>query len=262
MAKKKGKSIKGKINRSLKRMERNGWIKRTPAFLYDYEKKYPFFKDLEANHEIIKKEVISLLAYKDQIMSLEEYGGKNTKGGIHAVKWKSFVLKSGKYIEKNCQMCPETYRLLKKVPRIKQAFFSILEPEQHIKAHKGYYYGFLRYHLGVIIPNNNQNNECWIRINENLEDNEKYDKSSIIKGEKYYWREGEGIMFNDNYLHEAANESEQVRVVFFLDVVRKYPIWIDWLNRLLLYIAYNTKQLKKMAKNAEVNFEFKPIEEF
>ena len=113
--------------------------------------------------------------------------------------------------------------------------------------------------MGVIIPNNNANNECWIRINEDFEDNENYDKSTIDKGEKYYWKNGEGIIFNDNYLHEAFNESDQVRVVLFLDVVRRFPWWFDWFNSLLLSLAFRTKQVKKIAKNAEIDFDFNPV---
>ena len=255
----KRKTLKGKINGLLKDLEANGYLKRTPAFIPNYQKDYPQFKVLEDNYETILKECTKLLEFKDQITNLEELGGKKTKGGIHAVKWKSFMLKSGGYIDKNCELCPDTTRLLKQVPRIKQAFFSILDPHQHIQTHKGYYYGFMRYHLGIIIPNNNMNNECWIRINEDKKDNDNYDKSSIIKGEKYFWRNGKGIIFNDNYLHEAYNESDEVRVVLFIDVVRKFPWWFDWFNHLLLTLAFKTKPVRKIAKNAEINFDLKPV---
>ena len=32
------------------------------------------------------------------------------------------------------------------------SFFSILGPHQHLRAHWGYYKGFLRYHLALVVP--------------------------------------------------------------------------------------------------------------
>jgi beta-hydroxylase len=195
------------------------------------------------------------MIHKDQLHDIAGAGGKRTKGGIHAVKWKSFMFKAGTFIPENCALCPQTAALLQRIPRIKQAFFSILDPDQHIKTHKGYYYGFLRYHLGLIIPYHNQHKECWIRIHADPDDNRRYDKSSIVKGEKYHWQEGKGILFNDNYLHEAANESDQLRVVLYLDVIRKYPWWLDWFNLLLLNIGYSSAPVKRIAKDARVKLQ-------
>src|SRR5687768_10908719 len=53
---------------------------------------------------------------------------------------------------KNCKKCPETLRLIEKIPGMKTAFFSILAPQKHLPAHRGPFNGVLRYHLGLIIP--------------------------------------------------------------------------------------------------------------
>ncbi|NIP29217.1 MAG: aspartyl/asparaginyl beta-hydroxylase domain-containing protein, partial [Candidatus Dadabacteria bacterium] len=62
--------------------------------------------------------------------------------------WKTYFL-AGYGIEskENCKRCPETARILKKIPGMKTAFFSILSPKKHIPAHKGPFNGVLRYHL-------------------------------------------------------------------------------------------------------------------
>ena len=60
-------------------------------------------------------------------------------------------------------------------------------------------------------------------------------------------------MFNDNYVHDASNESDQIRVVLWLDAVRKFPFWINWLNSLALFIAYKNKTVQKVAKDAVVH---------
>ena len=241
-----------KINNMILNLEQKGWVKRTPGFIHDYEKTYPYFKELEANHAIIEKECRNLLAIKENIPDTRTLGGKDTKGTIHDIKWKSFMFKSGTFIKENCELCPETTRLLKKIPRVKQVFFSILDPNQHIKPHKGYYRGFLRYHLGVIIPNNNEDKKCWIRINDDFETNEANDRTKMAEGETYYWKNGEGIMFNDIYLHEAANETDEVRIVLFIDVMRKFPLVFDLINKFLMFLAYFNKDVRAVAKNARL----------
>jgi hypothetical protein len=51
--------------------------------------------------------------------------------------------------------------------------------------------------------------------------------SIIDQGEKYYWHNGEGVIFDDAYLHDAKNDSDEVRVVMWIDVRRKMPWWLQ-----------------------------------
>jgi beta-hydroxylase len=97
------------------------------------------------------------------------------------------MLKSGRFIEENCALAPKTAAILRRAPIVSNAFLSILEPHQYITPHFGYYKGFVRYHLGVIIPNDNADNACWLRVNADANDNAQRDKSLIDRGEKYYW---------------------------------------------------------------------------
>lgn len=240
------------VNNFFRFLEKKGLIERTPAFLRDYESTYPFFKELELNHAIVEKECRNLLEFREQLHNIEGIAGGKTVGGIHNIQWKSFMFKGGSFVEENCQLCPETAAILKRIPRIKQAFFSILYPNQYIRPHRGYYHGFMRYHLGVIIPNNNQDKKCWLRIHDDEVDNDNFDRETIVKGEKYFWENGKGIIFNDNYIHDASNESDEIRVVLWIDVIRNLPAWFDWFNVLLMNIGYRTKKVKKIAENAKV----------
>jgi aspartyl/asparaginyl beta-hydroxylase (cupin superfamily) len=174
-----------------------------------------------------------------------------TSGGIHQIAWKSFMFKSGEFIDENCALAPKTAALLRGIPGVYTAFFSVLEPQQHIKAHWGYWKGFVRYHLGVVIPDNNRDRKCWIRINPQAQARTG-DRETIAQGEKYYWREGEAVLFDDTFLHEAANESDSVRVVLFLDVARKM-IWpLAMLNRFFLWIAHQDKSVREIRANAKI----------
>jgi ornithine lipid ester-linked acyl 2-hydroxylase len=239
-----------KANRVFRWLESKNIIRKTPNIILDYKKDYPFLPILEDNYDIIRKECENILLHKSEITDVSRLMGNYTKGGIHTIKWKSFMLKSGKFVEENCKHCPETRKLLAQIPKVRTAFFSILDPNQYITPHEGYFDGFMRYHLGVIIPNNNANGECWIRIANSVIDK----KQISILGDKYYWKNGEGVIFNDNYTHDAENKSNEVRVILWLDIERKLPFILSLINTFILNIAYSTKGVKQVAKNSVVKF--------
>jgi aspartyl/asparaginyl beta-hydroxylase (cupin superfamily) len=130
-------------------------------------------------------------------------------------KWKTFFLYGyGFKSQANCARCPETARLCATIPGMKTAFFSILSPHKHIEEHRGPYKGVLRYHLGLLIPE--PNDGCRIRVDEDVRN----------------WSEGGSLIFDDTYEHEAWNETDEVRVVLFVDFVRplRFPAnAVNWL---------------------------------
>jgi beta-hydroxylase len=232
--------------------ERRGWISPSPAFDRGYHAYYPALAKLEAGYPAVREECLALLEKKERLPDMTALGGSYTQTGIHTARWKVFLFKSGDFVPENCARCPKTAALLRDIPGLYTAFFSILDPHEVITPHFGYYKGFLRYHLGVLIPNDNADLSCWLRVNPDAKANAARDRSAIEKGEVYYWHDGEGIVFDDNYLHDAQNGSDQVRVVMWLDLARPMPLPLALLNRLCLWIAYREKSLQKIQKNALV----------
>ncbi|HEY8253093.1 MAG TPA: aspartyl/asparaginyl beta-hydroxylase domain-containing protein, partial [Rhizomicrobium sp.] len=208
--------------------ERRGVFRKLPAFERDLSE-YPELAILSENYAAIRAECESLIRQQLRIPDMEELTSY-TSGGIHQIAWKSFMFKSGSFIDENCALAPKTAALLEKIPGLYTAFFSVLEPHQHIKPHWGYWKGFVRYHLGVIIPDNNAARKCWIRINPQAQDRTQA-RDAIEQGERYFWKNGEAVLFDDTFLHDAANESDQVRVVLFLDLARRMPWPLALLNR-------------------------------
>lgn len=234
--------------------EARGYFRRLPAFQRraEYLLDYPHLAILEENYETIRKECEQLLTMKERITDVENLGGGYTEGGIHAIAWKSFMFKSGRFLESNCRLAPGTAALLRRIPNLYTAFFSIVEPHQYITPHFGYYKGFVRYHLGVIVPGNNVDHKAWLRVNADKADNDLDDHSLIERGERYYWHEGEGVVFDDTYLHDAANETDEIRVVLWLDIARKLPWWLHLYNRLLLFVVHQEPSIKSIRKNAAI----------
>ena len=247
------KRVKKAFNGVYTRCEDAGIIPRMPAFIEDYGREYPELLSVEAAHADIRSECERLVAMRSGITDMSKLGGQYTERGIHTIQWKAFMLKSGTFIEENCALAPKTAAVLRPLKNVYNAFFSIVEPHQYITPHWGYYKGFLRYHLGVIIPADNADQKCWLRVNVDRADNAKRDKSLIERAAKYHWRNGKGVMFDDTNLHDAANESDEVRVVLWLDVARKLPRTLDLYNRALLAAVYYEPSVKKFRENAVVH---------
>lgn len=253
-AKKKKKLFTKTVNRVFRWFEDRGLMRRTPAFMPDYHDEYPGLAELEANYAAVRDECLALLGMKDRLTDMTALGAGYTNGGIHTAKWKAFMFKSGgRFVDENCERAPRTTALLRRIPNMDTAFFSVLDPHQYITPHWGYYKGYLRYHLGVIIPEDNAGERCWIRVNGDEADNERKDKALIERGEKYCWRNGQGIVFDDNYLHDAANESGEVRVVLWLDLRRKMPVYADLFNRLVLWLVGRDSSVEKIRRKALVS---------
>lgn len=128
--------------------------------------------------------------------------------------WKRYYLKwYGADLHSARQSCPQTLALLRTLPSVKGAMFAMLPPGAKLVRHRDPYAGSLRYHLGLDVP---ESKDCFIEVD----------------GERYSWRNGEAVMFDETYIHHAQNTSAQNRIVLFLDVERPLT-WapIRWLNR-------------------------------
>ena len=233
------------------RAEERGAFRRLPAFDCDYLRDYPELRILEENYPAIREECLALLEIKDEITDVDKLSRKYTSGGIHAIRWKSFMFKSGKFLDGNCRLAPHTAALLRRIPNVYTAFFSILDPHQYITPHCGPWKGIVRYHLGVVIPNDNREKECWLRINTRPE-RDLDSVANIRRGDLYHWKNGAGVMFDDTFVHDAANESDEVRVVLWLDIARKMPLHLHLLNKLFIAIAHTEASLREIRTNARV----------
>jgi len=167
---------------------------------------------IEAEWTAIRDELRALLRERGQIPSFHEVSSEQVRI-THDDKWKTYWLCAyGRKIAENCGRCPETARLLGSIPDMKTAFFSILAPRKHIPEHRGPYSGVLRYHLGLIVPR--QREACRIRVGSDVA----------------HWEEGRSVVFDDTYPHEVWNDTDEERVVLFVDFARPLPFPVSQLN--------------------------------
>jgi aspartyl/asparaginyl beta-hydroxylase (cupin superfamily) len=129
-------------------------------------------------------------------------------------RWKTFVFGGyGHRNERNRSRCPETAAALDLIPGLTTAMFSVLEPRKRLPPHRGPYNGVLRYHLGLKVPGDGSG--CGIRVG----------------GEVRHWVEGRSLVFDDSWTHDAWNDTDETRVVLFVDFVRPVRWPASRLNR-------------------------------
>ncbi|EOV4175629.1 lipid A hydroxylase LpxO [Yersinia enterocolitica] len=158
--------------------------------------------------------------------------------------WKRFYLKWYEDSHPSAMtLCPHTTTLLKGLPSVKAAMFAELPDGSRLPRHRDPYAGSLRYHLGLITPNDDR---CFIDVD----------------GTTYSWRDGEGVLFDETYIHYAENQSGQDRLILFCDIERpmryRWAQWVNhWLGRNLMSAA--TAPNEEGDRTGGVNRAFKYI---
>ena len=186
---------------------------------------------LEENWLTIRKELEGILANHQQFPSLQDIQKEQIVLNQDN-NWKTYFLFGfGLKAVKNCEACPVTASLLEKIPDMKTAFFSILYPGKHIPAHKGVFKGLIRSHLGLIIPG--KKGDCLMRIDN----------------QKILWGEGKAVVFDDTYEHEVWNNSNQVRVVLLIDIIRPFKTPLAAINKGIINIISKSFFVKNAQKN-------------
>jgi beta-hydroxylase len=173
---------------------------------------------LQAACDGIRAEYRQLLAQGEPIPPFHEVSPEQlpiTSDG----NWRTFVLHAyGVRAGRNCALCPQTAAAVQAVPGMQTATFSILEPGKRLPPHRGPYKGLLRVHLALDLPADPAS--CWIEVD----------------GIRRHWQQGQVMVFDDTFVHSAANESATRRCVLFMDILRPLDRGADRINRGLLAV--------------------------
>lgn len=155
---------------------------------------------LQSNWEKIREEALTLES-KAMIKGSNKYNDIGFNSFFRR-GWKRFYIKWYNDFHPSArEHCPETIHLLKQIPSIKAAMFVVLPAGSNLPKHRDPYAGSLRYHLGLITPNSEK---CEI----------------IVDGIPYSWKDGEGVLFDETYIHHAANNTDKDRLILFCDIER------------------------------------------
>lgn len=225
-----GKAAMAAVDWAERRIAANSLVGMPPVF---DRALFPWVAQVEADWGAVREEARAMLPHLNELPNFQDIS-KEVAFINRDDQWKTFMLMGyGLKMQRNLRQCPATANLLKKIPGVRTAFFSILAPGKRIPEHRGPYNGVLRLHLGLIVPEPAE--RCWIQV----------------EGVRRHWNEGEALIFDDAYRHEVHNDTGGVRVVLFVDFLRPCRWPVSWLNRLVVYLASLTPMLREAKRRHE-----------
>lgn len=169
----------------------------------------PWARRLADAYDDMRGEALALLESGEPLPSFLPFDPGERLGdylGGNAAKpaWDAFFFyRHGERYEHNHRRCPRTSAVLESLElfRIRgqapEICFSFLAPQTTIQPHYGVSNTRLVMHLPLLVPP-----RCALNL--------------VGVGE-HHWREGELLLFDDTYLHEAWNRSDQMRIVLLMD---------------------------------------------
>jgi aspartyl/asparaginyl beta-hydroxylase (cupin superfamily) len=170
---------------------------------------HPWLPEVEAETETIAAELTDVMSAEraelvpyiqyEQHQAMAQWRELNQNRNWTAIH----LIQNGETIKANAGHCPRTMALLARLPQPDipgagpNAMFSLLAPDTTIPPHVGVNNCRLVCHLPLVVPEG-----CWFRVG----------------AETRRWERGQAFLFDDTIEHEAANPSNQLRVVFIFDV--------------------------------------------
>lgn len=172
---------------------------------------FPWIDTLEAAYPVILEELNQVLnqaegSFQPYIQLDPGSPGAAGWGDLNrSTDWSAFHLfRHGRTVSANTARCPRTMAVLEQLPLMRiprhapEVLFSVLRPHRRIPPHFGSINGRLIVHMPLIVPPN-----CG---------------ALCAAGEARVWEPGRCLIFDDSFLHEAWNDSDQLRVVMLLDI--------------------------------------------
>lgn len=171
---------------------------RVPNEPFINRKEFPELQVLRDNWETIR----------DEVVALNEQGHVKSGAGVafrsfyNDDRWRRFYLTwYGKEYQEAKRYMPKTLAMINNIPSINSALIARLNPGKTLKPHRDPFSVSLRYHLGLVTPNS-----AACRI--------------IVDGETYFWKDGEDVIFDETFIHEATNGTNEERLILFCDLQR------------------------------------------
>lgn len=195
---------------------------------------FDWVKPLEDNWQAMRAELDAVLLEKQLIPAFHEISPDQTRIS-KGDNWKTFPLwVFRERSEINCKRCPHTDAVLQSIPGIQNAWFSILAPGYYIPAHRGVTKAVLRAQLGLKIPTDREN--CTMRVDDVT----------------FAWQEGKCVVLDDSFEHEVHNNTDQERVILFLDIDRPMKLPGRVASKVLLFLLQRSAYVVDAKKNLQV----------
>lgn len=169
----------------------------------------PWAAQLQSSVDVIRNDAQRVFAEDQKFQPFLVSKGSNQtqehiSGSGTAPAWDAFFFyRHGERFDKNHDRCPDTSAVLESIELCRisdqapEICFSVLGPGTQIMPHYGVSNVRLVMHLPLLIPGN-----CAL---------------NLIDAGEHHWEQGNLVMFDDTFQHEAWNRSDTPRIVLLMD---------------------------------------------
>lgn len=197
-------------------------------FIRDICRYFPQYQEVQAQFEMLKRECLALIEPGKLVPKAHQVDKFNRLiSNDDGPGWRTFYLKVyAGWFEENCAKCPETYQLFKAMHNVTAVMFSIMEPGNRIPPHRGELKGIWRYQLPLLVPSSGI---CCIRVED----------------QTLNYEAGKGFLFDDNLTHAVVNDSNEYRVVLFLDIQKQSSTLVRLLDNFCMRLVSLSPKFKR-----------------
>jgi aspartate beta-hydroxylase len=157
-----------------------------------------------SDHSLVAYLEANYAAIRDELLALD--GGRFHREAERIQRtgdWDvAFLYERGRRHDEVCAACPVTTRGIENHPTMRTMagliYVSRMRAGTHIAAHRGPTNLRVRCHLGIKVPSG----DCAIRVGD----------------ETRQWQEGTCLVFDDYFMHEAWNHTDEDRIVLIIDL--------------------------------------------
>ena len=179
-----------------------------------------FNKEIQQNHDIIKKEIYKAIE-NNKYISMNNFDDNYNKLLHNNSNWKSIWVKYLNNYVSTSDFLPTLTNISKKYKDIIILNISIFPPNTHLEKHIGVSNSNYRYHYGITIP--------------------KGDVKLKILEKEYNWEERKGFVWNDNVIHEAWNNTNNIRIIIYADFLRNFSFFKNIIIKFIYFIISKNK---------------------
>jgi aspartyl/asparaginyl beta-hydroxylase (cupin superfamily) len=221
----------------------NRWAARGRRDFFD-SREFDWVPQIEAGWMDVREELDRVLGRVDALPNFQDIQAEQQNLTTDD-RWKVFIFHAyGKVYQPNLDRCPKTAALLRAIPGMRSAMFSVLRGPKCIPPHRGPFNGVLRYHLALRVPGDPE--RCRIRVGDQWRS----------------WTEGRSLIFDDTTEHEVVDDLRGERVVLFVDFMRPVAAPLSWLNAAMVVAFGRLSFIQNALANLDrwnVDFDTKPI---
>ncbi|MEM8657869.1 MAG: aspartyl/asparaginyl beta-hydroxylase domain-containing protein [Pseudomonadota bacterium] len=211
----------------------------TPAVMDDPTGEFPQAAELREKFPVLRAEALKVSTGQDLPNNHDIMPEQRTFFEFDKIPWKMVTLRAyGFDYPENQAQLPVMQEFLQQNRHVVSATISVFPAGKHLRPHKGPFKGVWRYHLAYLVKD----------LGEGRTSGEL-----TIDGKTYYLQEGDDLLWDDTFMHEAINRSDMPRIVLLLDVLRSnHPWYLKPITHGMLFIAGRLQAIRGMRKRAAV----------